>query len=275
MRRIKLPFGLKGDSLVHISQVENGLDCDCVCPHRKERFIAKKGRIVAPHFAHGTGAECASALETALHLAAKEILTERHEIRLPAVTVDGQPTMVISPERMFVLDDVRAESRTGSVVPDILASCSDRHLMIEICVTHAVDETKLKKIRDLRISATEIDLSGACRDYSPELLSKAVIEETANKKWLFNVNADYWGQRFLQTTEKRGTIQRGFAIHIDYCPLEKRSWKGKPYANVVDDCSCCEFIAGVGEDNEYIICGGEHKITTFDQLQAYYGRKEP
>jgi hypothetical protein len=178
--------------------------------------------------------------------------------------------MEISPEGTFRLDSVCAESRTGGNVPDILAYRGGRPLMIEIYVTHAVDEIKLKRIRDLHISAIEIDLSGACRDFSPESLSNAVIEGTANKKWLFNVKAEFWGQRYLQSTDRRGTIQRGFSLHVDHCPIQKRCWKGKCYANVFEDCWNCGFYAGAGENNEYIICGGEHKIKTFEQLQAHY-----
>ena len=274
MAEIKLPYGLKGETLVHISQVKQGLECGCVCADCKMRLIAKKGPVMAPHFAHYEGAECVNALETAIHMAAKQFLTERKEIRLPAVAVNGRPTMEISPARTFKLASVLPETRTGGVVPDILAYWRERPLIIEIYVTHAVDENKLGKIRELNISAIEIDLSGACRDYSPESLSKAVIEETANKKWLFNVKAEFWGRQYLQTTEKRGTSRRETSPRIDYCPIREQDSKVKPYANVLDDCIYCEFFGGAAEDYGYVICGGEHKITTFEQLQAHYRRKD-
>ena len=128
---------------------------------------------------------------------------------------------------------------------------------------------KLKKVRELGISALEIDLSRACHDFSPESLFKAVIEETANKKWLYNVKAEFWRGRYLRTTEKLGTTQREFSLLTEHCPINKRYWKGKHCANVLEDCYNGEFFVGIGENNEYVICGGEHKITTFEQLQAY------
>ncbi len=35
-------------------------------------------------------------------------------------------------------------------------------------------------------------------------------------------------------------------VHVDYCPLHIRDYKGKPYANYIDDCSICEHYKGHG-----------------------------
>lgn len=39
-------------------------------------------------------------------------------------------------------------------------------------------------------------------------------------------------------------IQRGLAIHVDGCPIPARVWRGKPYANLIDDCLCCKYFCG-------------------------------
>jgi hypothetical protein len=272
MADIKLPFGLKDDILVHISQVERGLACGCVCPQCNKPLVARKGSEVAHHFAHRAGPECANATETALHLAAKGILADRREIRLPPVEIrfDSSPfVMSLWPERTFALGDVRAECRTGDIIPDILAYCDTTPLMIEIRVTHPVDEAKLKKIWELRISTIEIDLSSALRTFSLDDLCDAILKQTANKRWLFNAESEEWKQVLLRTGEKKETITRGFAKHVDHCPLNVQNWKGKPYANFIDDCSGCEFLLSVGGNNDFIICGGRYKIRTFDELRAF------
>ena len=275
MADIKLQFGLKNDILLHISQVQQGLACGCVCPQCRKPLVARRGPVLVHHFAHYRGAECAKAVETALHLAAKGILADRREIRLPSVEIRldyGLRVMLLSPERTFALDDVQAECRTGDIVPDILAYCRKTLLMIEIRVTHPVDEAKRKKIRDLGISTIEIDLSSACRTFSPDELCDAVVNQTANKQWLFNAKSEEWKQVLLRSGEKLGTVDGDFATRVDYCPLDVRKWKGKSYAKLADDCAYCEFLLEVGENNEsieYIICGGEHKIRTFDELRAF------
>jgi hypothetical protein len=274
MAELKLPFGLKDDILVHVSQVPQGLACGCVCAHCRKPLIARKGPKVVHHFAHYKGAECAKALETALHLEAKRILADRREIRLPAVEIrlDYGPRVIpISPERTFALDDVRLECRTGDIVPDILAHCGTRPLMIEIRVTHPVDETKLSKIRELGVSTIEIDLSSACRDFSPEGLSNAIVEQTTNKHWLFNAKSWKAKRQLLKTGEKKAIGEGRFELHVAYCPIRAREYKGKPYVNFMDDCIYCDYLLDVGQENIYIICGGEHKIRTFEELRKFRG----
>ena len=91
--------------LVHISEVERGLQCGCVCPMCRRDLVAKQGKVQEHHFAHDKGAECAHAVETALHLAAKDILAKRREIVLPAVEIHfpySSRRIAIAPERRYL-----------------------------------------------------------------------------------------------------------------------------------------------------------------------------
>lgn len=40
-------------------------------------------------------------------------------------------------------------------------------------------------------------------------------------------------------------IVRGLALHVDGCPIAARSWNGKSYANVMDDCTGCQHLRGI------------------------------
>lgn len=53
------------------------------------------------------------------------------------------------------------------------------------------------------------------------------------------------------------------ALHVDDCPIPAREWQGKPYANVLDDCTSCPFCGGIikddtaaddEEDIQYVLC---------------------
>ena len=58
---------------MYVDDVPNGKECDCICPACKKPLQAKNaGRIREHHFAHQPGTDCPTALETALHLLAKE-----------------------------------------------------------------------------------------------------------------------------------------------------------------------------------------------------------
>ena len=137
-----------------------------------------------------------------------------------------------------------------------------------------MDEIKTAKIRRLGISAIEIDLSSICRTFSRDELLDAVIHRTANKKWIFNAKAEKYKQMLLHTGEQKKSVSRRFALHVDHCPINSRVWKGKSYANVIDDCFYCPFILEVGDNNDEIVCGGKHKITTLNELRAFYKKPE-
>jgi hypothetical protein len=272
MSDIKLTLGLREGVLVDVANAERGLACACVCPSCKERLVARKGKITRHHFAHQRGVQCDKAVETALHFAAKEILAVNREILLPAVYIrfsSHRDPVVLAEEGNFVLDEVRLERRTGDIIPDVLAFCRGIPLMVEIRVTHAVDSAKLQKIRAMGISAVEIDLSGPCFNLSRDTLTDFIVRQTANKTWLFNAKAEEYKRQFMQTAEKKMTIQRGLALHVDHCPINTRNFRGKSYANVMDDCVHCDHALEFGIENAFIMCGGRNKIKTLDELRAF------
>ncbi|TIG87143.1 competence protein CoiA family protein, partial [Legionella pneumophila] len=73
--KIKLPFGLNENNvIVHITNVESGKNCNCICPSCSSPLIAAKGTKNQHHFKHTTTIECEGGLESAIHMAAKQII---------------------------------------------------------------------------------------------------------------------------------------------------------------------------------------------------------
>ena len=242
----------------HISEVENGLKCACACPVCDGALVARQGKIREHHFAHASGEECRHAAETALHLAAKDMLAKRKEIVLPEVEVhlpEASRRTVIAPQRRYPIKSVKVERKTGTIVPDVIVEVSGRQLLVEVTVTHGVDDAKLVKIRELGLSCLEIDLSDAPRDLGREELEKMVVDGNAQKRWLHNVRANEARNRMLAEATLLPSVNRGFAWHVDGCPIPARVWKGNAYANVIDDCIGCEhMLAGSGDVG--VICNG-------------------
>jgi len=115
MRDIQLPYGIKCGKLVHISEVESGLACGCVCPSCDAQLVARKGAKVVHHFAHHSTYPCEYALETALHIAAKDILNDQKRIILPAVKVhfkSAHKSIVLAKSKTVVIDTVHLEKET-------------------------------------------------------------------------------------------------------------------------------------------------------------------
>lgn len=266
---LKLPFGLQGDTLKHISEVERGLACDCVCPACKSPLLAKKGDLKTHHFAHHKSDTCEHAVETALHIAAKEVLMSEKHILLPEVKVtfaSYKKEWVIFPEQDIQFDDVRLEHRLDNIVPDVMIYTSGRPLMIEVAVTHFVDQEKWQRIKKLGISTLEISLDKFARNPTFDELKLEVVESVALKKWLFNARAQMILGQARRLADRKTTISRGMATHVDECPINARVWHGKSYANVLDDCLYCEYCIEGGLNSMYIYCSGRRKLDSYQDF---------
>lgn len=259
MEEIRLPYGLRENSLLHISEVCSGLACNCVCPKCLSPLVARKGTQRGHHFAHHSSQPCTYATETALHLAAKDILARLRLIRLPAVHVQfrsHRSAIEIAPPRLYHIDAVRIERRRDGLIPDVIARIHNRDLVVEVYVTHRVDNAKRQRLRHLGISAVEIDLSDAPRDMPMDAITELVVNGVDNKRWIFNARQHAEHERLLSQARRKPSIQRGLALHVDACPKRIRVWKGISYANIIDDCLCCDHCLDVAPNMGYICCNG-------------------
>lgn len=255
---VKLPYGLRDNVLVHISAAARGLACGCVCSACGDKLVARKGDDRCHHFAHQSGKECATAVETALHRAAKEILLDCRKMMLPCVQVTLNMNcypLELYRERMVSFDEVHEETRVDAVIPDIVGYRRGTKLLIEIHVSHAVPPAKLTKIRELNISAIEVDLSSACRTFDADELRKVIVRMPDHKTWLHNVKASEFTRLGLKMGELRSAVSFTFGIYVPSCTLTGREVRGVPVANIETDCRKCDFGLGVARDFSWVICG--------------------
>ena len=172
---IQYAIRLSDRKLVHISDVRNGKDCDCICPSLQcqSALIAVNGEgiKVAQHFRHASednhSRPCANASgiqETVTHIKAKEWIKKHKQIALPLVAItkgadpDGceyKAYIIRSPED-HNLSKVVLEETEDNFVPDCTAYIGDRKTFIEVYVNHKVDEEKSEKIRKRGIDTIEI-----------------------------------------------------------------------------------------------------------------------
>lgn len=224
--QLKLPYGLRGGQLWHISQVENGLACGCTCPGCGAMLVARNAatNVKMAHFAHYQALECTTGLQTAIHLAAKDIIAQHKQLCLPGIvgTLCFTPAFWASfsfdaqvyaddlfssqgfadyefiasdyelnahyhfPARLVALDEVVLEKRTGDIIPDIMVRIGTKWLLVEVAVTHFVDADKKAKIRAMGLPAIEIDLSKIPRDTGLSDLEELIIRGEEHKQWLNN-----------------------------------------------------------------------------------------
>lgn len=149
-----LSHALKDGSLVSISDVPNGLACDCFCPNPKcsARLIARKGEKNKHHFAHYRTHDCGGGRESALHIMGKDVIEKHKRIFLPAEAKSEKGSLLS-------VESVLVEPRNfDGFIPDLLVSCQGREINIEIRVKHAVDAEKRNKLESARLPTIEIDL---------------------------------------------------------------------------------------------------------------------
>ena len=189
----KLTYALDAsDKMVYIRDVERGRACNCRCPKCKEQLVAKLGHEGGrqPHFAHHKGSDCHGSYMTALHLLAQQIIEEEKVLMLP----DYHGLYIKNVTKGIKLESVSLEetisSRNGEIRPDCIGYIQGKdnklyRLLIEIFVTHDIDENKIQIIQSLNEYCIEIDLSDLIdSEFTRESLSKRLKEDKADRKWI-------------------------------------------------------------------------------------------
>lgn len=135
---------------VYIDDVPNGKSCNCTCAECGGKLVAKNnGKIKVHHFAHENGNDTIKCSETSLHLLAKKIIVEEKKIPF---FVNGQIGFV-------PVELVEEEKNLGDIKPDLYAEYKGKPVAVEIYVSHAVDEIKLNKIQNHKLTTFQINLS--------------------------------------------------------------------------------------------------------------------
>ncbi len=199
MSNNKIPFGLKDGIMVGISEVQSGLSCGCICPSCNKKLQAKKGKKVAHYFSHDPSKEsvpCESALESSIHLMAKQILSEEMTAKFPRLEVketqkdeNGQSheeTGIVTDELSIYFNQVELENQLNDIRPDFIGYQNSTPYLIEIAVKHFSDAEKIEKIRAKNIHAIEVDISKIDYTITKEELKVLIIDKVDNKKWLSN-----------------------------------------------------------------------------------------
>ena len=283
MKTLNLTYALKDNSLVHISEVESGLQCGCKCPACGETLIARKGDKVIHHFAHKSTVECEFGYQTSLHLAAKKVISENGIIQVPALYLTFPETgkkELIEPEKVLRVSEVILEKKLDNIIPDILLITDIGKIIVEIFVTHEIDLEKKKRIKALGVPTIEIDLSKIDRDISEQDLQEILINKNEYKSWIYNGKREETYKKFLSVSEVKPVISRNYALHVDNCHIGKRVWRQKPYANFLYDCQDCDYFIAYKsvwkndvEQERKILCSGKNYIAHIADFEIPFEKR--
>ena len=276
IRKMGWALDLKGHP-VHITRVEKGRACNCICPECKRVLVAKKGKIITHHFAHDRGEDdCPGAAETALHLAAKEMLkTLKGRILIPEQAVkkknwstskggnsqirrnlDHRMTDTIK-EFQFPESTVDIEPKNWlnehGFQPDAALGNHKGKLLVEILVTHDVDKEKRNKIRKTGLGSVEINLSDVSRNINPRELEQQVKFD-APRTWITTSKAREKSveSRFDKLLQQESSCLNDVNLReltncsiVKNCPIEDKSGL---FPKTYDHCMHCENHRGTDLD---------------------------
>ena len=193
----------------HMDDVDNGVKCECFCPACGHPLVAKnEGEIRAHHYSHLSNVDCEHGYQSSIHLMAKIIFLEMEEFMF---IKQGQAVY-------YKIDQVVLERKIGSIIPDILITCDGKQFMVEIYVTHALDDKKKQKIEAMNISTIEIDLSRfALTTLTREELQAELLKKE-NISWLHDAD-----EKLIQA-KRDILLQYGWKIQVGigeavFCPL--------------------------------------------------------
>ncbi len=193
--RIQIAYGLQDGHLRHISEVPRGLSCNCSCPRCGGALIARQGNDRMAHFAHKHESHCDGGIESVLHRLAKELIGEMRSISIPAYEFSRRESVGFHPveyskqltrEGEVSISKVQIEHRLSAIVPDLILWCGERSLIVEIAVTHRVDDLKRAEITATGLPAIEIRLTPADSLLSREELRAKLANDLSSKHWLFH-----------------------------------------------------------------------------------------
>ena len=259
----------KDGKLVSIDEVESGLSCGCICPACKGQLIARKGNLNEHHFAHYKS-DCNSAVETVLHLKAKEIIAQSKTFTTPILYYPETPHVIFN-EVDIPIDRVWLEKYEGCIKPDIIIESKGKKLLIEVVVTHGVDWTKESRVEKMGLPMVVIYADYinrlAYRLADPrgkeEFIEREIVYGTSCKLWVHNPflsrikkaiqdYADIKEVKYFKYKKSNWNMDSTYDAYFSYveeCPLEKDVWKGgknkgKAYAKF-SSCKACSYCAEV------------------------------
>lgn len=172
--------------IAHIDDVENGAACQCTCPHCHSPLIAKNGgHERAHHFAHDNFSESSGCAETALHLAAKQIIADYKQVTVPPSVESSEFGTIATLEQVWLEHRLENPANSDWIVADCYATTEGKPFVIEIAVNHRVDQDKAAKLKALNIQAMEIELSDWIHQHwTWNELEEAVLVDPTRRSWI-------------------------------------------------------------------------------------------
>jgi len=183
-KEIQITHGLKEGELVSIADVERGLKCNCTCSKCGKPLVAKKGEVKDHHFAHSVDSDCTG--ETLKHYFAKQEIAEKKYLNLP------HPTKYVYSLTDFKTVELEKRIGDSQYIADVICTTANgKQLVIEIVVTHDLDNDKRNYLITNEVTTLKIDVNDW--DYQAHRLNEYMLQ--GNNNWVYNKKTELEEER--------------------------------------------------------------------------------
>lgn len=245
MAKLKIPVAKNTTGLLVTPESAEKTEGPFQCPICSMAVLLRAGDVNRAHFAHKPNAACVLPPgETWEHWAAKHLIqqcvrTEPEAIRLHRTCStchdDTLQPLPPGPWRAEVEYTLLNDRRPDVVLLD---GTDVPRLAIEVHQTHRVDAVKG---RAMQLPWIEVEAADILEDPAHWRITK----ESGLRSWSCR------GRRAQSRGLIMPLVSHGFASHSVVCPERSRAWRGRSYANYMDDCVDCEFfVPGSSEGDE-------------------------
>lgn len=173
-----LQWARRRGTIVHISEVASGLDCDCICDKCHVPLNAKKGQIRTHHFAHQLS-NCDGNHESLMHQRAKELIAENKCLSVPTVN-RSQIVNFQAANIEVAIDKFRV---------DVVCAINNRYCHIEVAVTHPCNQEKIDFFRTNNLPLLEIYLDNGAEFNELKDFMEYVLHNS-KRRWLVNTKIE-------------------------------------------------------------------------------------
>jgi hypothetical protein len=172
-------------------------------------------------------------------------------------------------EKVLDLSDVKLERRLGRIVPDVIADIGDSSvkgfgftavstdegdyeesedvsgftwvspLLVEVTVTHGIDDVKLRRIQRLNLPTLEIDLRQLGGHLNRKALEDLVVNQTLGKRWVHHPVYALQKHFLTAAIDKHPTTirfkDRLFDLRVPYWRSKTVSYWAEQYLDAISD----------------------------------------
>lgn len=248
---VLLPYGWRDGRLVSVHEVDRGLACRCLCPNCGGELVARKGMVRVHHFAHASGHDCGSGVETAIHMLAKDIVaaapqifvpgfTHRHRIPAGGVPIEGIASFAPISLPVYSATKEAAVFAGGHTFrADVLLEVEYERarcpLAVEICVSHPIDERKKAALSRHDIASVEIVIEdkGVLSGHPDEdmnRLRKHLLDRLHGKQWIHPIGYSDLARRAREDAEAKARLRPVGDRHAERISARRPRHVNRPHA---------------------------------------------